>query len=292
MAKTPIKIACKLWSRVTANVFFAKMPYILDEFEFIESQKPDFYLFANVKDKDAFSNCVKIYNPGENILINMSVCDWAFGERYENEVRNPRYVRLPNYVRLGAGYDLIKKNYNSVKILADKQKFCAFVYQNSGVEFRNSFFKQLSKYKQVDSPGAAFNNMPSIDPPGTREQYYISYDTKVTFLRKYKFTIAFANECSTGYTSEKIYHAMLANSIPIYWGNPEVHRDFNTKSFVNLHQYRSMQEAIQKVIELDRNDNLYLSYLNEPWYCNNTPTQYADPNVILAKFRRIFSRSC
>jgi len=289
MPKIQIRIACKLWSRVTANVFFARMPYILNEFEFIESDTPDFYIFANAKDKDAFGKCVRIYNPGENMPINMNLCDWAFGERYEDEVHSPRYMRFPNYARLGAGHDLVKRSYNPHKILGEKQKFCAFVHKNGGVKFRNDFFWQLSKYKRIDSPGEALNNMPSIDPPGTRGQYYTLYDTKIAFLRKYKFTIAFANECSPGYTSEKIYHAMLANSIPIYWGNPQVHRDFNTKSFINLHQYKSPQEAMRRIIELDKNDDLYLAYLKEPWYCNNIPTQYTDPNVILARFKKIFS---
>ena len=288
MSKTIIKVACKLWSNVTANIFFARMPYILDEFDFVESQAPDFYIFSNAKDKHAFKNCVRIYNPGENIPIDMHICDWAIGERYEEEINNPRYIRLPNYVRLGAGYNLVKNDYQLDKLLSEKQKFCAFVYANSGIQFRNDFFKRLSKYKHIDSPGAALNNMPTIDRPGSREQYYVSYDTKVNFLKKYKFTIAFANESSLGYTSEKIYHAMLANSIPIYWGNPQVQRDFNTKSFINVHQYASLQQVVQEIIKLDKNDKLYLEYLKEPWYPQNVPTQYTDPTVILNKFKKIF----
>jgi hypothetical protein len=291
MSKTTIYIACRLWAGATANVLFAKMPYILDEFNFVESTSPDFYIFANVREADLYNNCVKIYFPGENKDIDMRVCHWAFGERYEEEVNNPHYMRLPNYARLGAGTDLIKQKYQPQKILNSKTKFCAFVYKNSGVEFRNEFFRALSKYKRVDSPGEALNNMPSIDPPGTRAEFYTSYNTKINFLKAYKFTIAFANACLPGNTSEKIYHAMLANSIPIYWGNPLVHRDFNSKSFINVHEYPSPKDALKRVIEVDRDDNLYLKYLSEPWYHHNIPTQYTDPNVLLARFRTIFSGS-
>lgn len=287
MPKTQISIKCKLWIDITANMFFARMPYILNEFEFVESETPNFYIFSNAKDRNLYGQCTKIYNPGENIPIDMNICHWAFGERYENEINHPNYMRLPNYTRLGAGTDLVKVKYNPQKILASKEKFCAFVYSN-GVPFRNAFFKELSKYKKIDSPGAVLRNMPSIDTPGSLGKPYVYYDNKIKFLRKYKFAISFANECSPGYTSEKIYHAMLADCIPIYWGNPLVHKDFNPKSFINVHEFRSPKEAIDRVIELDKNDNLYIKYLTEPWYYHNIPTQYTDPNVILARFRRIF----
>jgi len=59
------------------------------------------------------------------------------------------------------------------------------------------------------------------------------YPEKVAYLRDYKFSISIENRIAVGYTSEKMYNAMQADCIPIYYGNPSVHRDFNTKSFIN-----------------------------------------------------------
>ena len=55
---------------------------------------------------------------------------------------------------------------------------------------------------------------------------------KQAFLRDYKFTIAFENESHPGYTTEKIVEPMLADSIPIYWGDPLVGTDFEVESWL------------------------------------------------------------
>ena len=53
--------------------------------------------------------------------------------------------------------------------------------------------------------------------PGT-----IDWKAKIEFLRAYKFVIAFENGLSPGYNTEKLTHAMEADSMPIYWGDPEI----------------------------------------------------------------------
>jgi len=76
--------------------------------------------------------------------------------------------------------------------------------------------------------------MPSIHAPGGD---YLQRETeKINFIKNYKFTIAFENSTSPGYTTEKLWQPMLSGSVPVYWGNPEVDRMFNTRSFVNVHE--------------------------------------------------------
>ena len=54
---------------------------------------------------------------------------------------------------------------------------------------------------------------------------------------QYKFTVAFENNSALGYNTEKLTDPMLAGSIPIYFGNPQIGRHFNTRSFINAHEY-------------------------------------------------------
>ena len=68
----------------------------------------------------------------------------------------------------------------------------------------------------------------------------------------------------SGYTTEKLVHAMAAHTIPIYWGNPQVSEDFNPKSFINCHDYSSLEAVIERIIEVDQNESLYRHYLEEP----------------------------
>jgi hypothetical protein len=74
---------------------------------------------------------------------------------------------------------------------------------------------------------------------------------------------------------------MFAGSIPIYWGNLKVGQDFNSKSFVNVNDFSSWQQAIEKIIELDSDDEKYKAMLDEPWFINNQiPEEFSDDNLL------------
>ena len=87
---------------------------------------------------------------------------------------------------------------------------------------------------------------------------------KLQFVSQYKFNIAFENSCVRGYTTEKIMEPMTVNTLPIYWGNPLVCRDFNAASFVNVSDFASMEDAVQHIVDLDNDDTKYLQMLRVP----------------------------
>lgn len=87
---------------------------------------------------------------------------------------------------------------------------------------------------------------------------------KQPFLANCKFSIAF-EECSQpGYTSPVLMDAFAAQTIPIYWGNPFIGREFNTQAFVNCHDFRSWSEVIEAIRRIDQNDELYLKMMRTP----------------------------
>jgi hypothetical protein len=144
-------------------------------------------------------------------------------------------------------------------------------------------FKKLSKYKKVDSGGRWMNN---VGGP---------VEDKAAFTRKHKFAICFENNSSPGYTTEKIIDGMLVSSVPIYWGNPLVNLDFNSSSFVNFHERatagslsRALDELVEQIIELDRDDARYLEILSQPWLHGNEVHESVRSENILAQFDRIF----
>jgi hypothetical protein len=101
------------------------------------------------------------------------------------------------------------------------------------VRYREEFFRQLSKYKKVDAPGKSMNNMPSIDSTYTGDKWTVKHQ----FLSQYKFTIAFENYVYPGYQTEKLYDAMLCQSMPVYCGDPNIGEVFNTKSFLYANDF-------------------------------------------------------
>ena len=94
--------------------------------------------------------------------------------------------------------------------------------------------------------------------------YYLHLECPLTSLPVQVPCKAFENTSSNGYTTEKLYQPLQAFSIPIYWGNPLVVRDFNPKAFINCNDYDNDFDAIiNRVKEIDKNPDLYLSILRE-----------------------------
>ena len=104
---------------------------------------------------------------------------------------------------------------------------------------------------------------------------------KIDLIRNYKFALAFENAQWEGYTSEKLTDAMLGNCIPIYWGNPLVGRDFNTKSFVNCHEFENLDKVIERIIELDTNPEAYRAVIEQPYFENNVVSDFANKEKLL-----------
>ena len=73
---------------------------------------------------------------------------------------------------------------------------------------------------------------------------------------------------------------MTVNSIPIYWGNPEIGKEFNTKSFINVYDFDSIDSVINYIEYLDNNDKKYLELLNQPWFTDyNIPENNKIENI-------------
>ena len=114
------------------------------------------------------------------------------------------------------------------------------------------------------------------------------YKNKLKFLKNYKFTIAFENSVTPGYNTEKLIHPIIVNSIPIYFGDPFVSRDFNTKSFINVHDFQNMDDVIKRIIQIDNDDKLYERILNEPWLKDNKKNKYMDKKKLKKRIKEIF----
>jgi len=279
------------------------------------SNTPDFVFFSTFTGEKTKNipqlegNFEKIFWTGENIRIDMKKCDYAFGYEYEEEINSSNYMRLPLYAYYGAGKELIQKK-NPEEIMKQKTRFCNYTYSKDAKE-RVDFFNELSKYKKIDAPGKSMNNSPPIMSQkyslilkplraieSLGKKYYLSSllsrhcgnwrQDIISFQKNYKFTVAFENSSYPGYTTEKIYHPMVAGSIPIYWGNPEIGRDFNTKSFVNWHEYNDSKKVADKVIELDQDNKKYFKMLEEPWFNENKPNKWCNKTRLVKQFEKIF----
>jgi hypothetical protein len=234
----------------TDNYFYNLLK---EEFNVEISKSPDFLFFSVFGDNHKYYRCKKIFYTGENVEPPLFYCHWSFSFDRVDSVRN---WRLPHYLLYDGYYELVRPKI--VEESMAKRKFCNFVASNGNCEERNKFVKQLSKYKVVDCGGRWMNNIG-----------YTVQD-KRKFQSEYKFSIAFENDAYRPgyewYITEKVMEPMTVNSIPIYKGGSKISEDFNTKSFVNCHDFSSSNDVIDFIIELDKNDDKYLEMLNQPWF--------------------------
>ena len=102
---------------------------------------------------------------------------------------------------------------------------------------------------------------------------------KPSFISRYKFTIAFENSSVDGYTTEKLIEPLQVDSLPIYWGNPSVGKDFNIDAMVFVRDYESMDKAIDEIIALDNDDAAYLAKLRQPCFLTGSYSDWKNKMV-------------
>jgi len=317
----------RFWAGATAaDIVDTVLPDLKPYFDFEPSASPQVVLYGPYTGELPQGTYTKIFVGCENVRPLMTECDWAFGVLHEDNVRHPRYMR---FARWGEDSHLLQVEKDWSGILRAKTRFCAFLYGNPFF-YREAFFRALSRYKPVDAPGRAMNNMPGIDPvPGQ-----IDWKAKVEFLRAYKFVVAFENSSAPGYNTEKLTHAIEADAMPIYWGDPVIGRSFNPGRFINAHDYlptprrllprlpyaaHSIRNGaaptllqkinrringhaneieqriwaaagfgalVQRVVALDRDDDLYLSHLRQPFLIDN---RLPDRSAWIARWQKILA---
>ncbi|MEI6884482.1 MAG: glycosyltransferase family 10 [Bacteroidota bacterium] len=252
------------------------------QYEVEISENPDLLFYSNYGKDFQKYQCTRIFFTVENLRPNYHECDYAFSFDLDP---SEKHFRFPSYCFYGNPYpyygdpENLTKPKDPEQIISQKKKFCCFIVSNPFNKIRNTFFHELSKYKQVDSGGRFLNNLGHV------------VSNKSDFLKEYKFAITFENESYPGYTTEKIFEAMQVNTIPVYWGNPFISSEFNTRSFINCHDLPDFKQAVDQIIRIDNDDALYARYLNEPYFIENKVPQPIREDTVLRKLISIIENN-
>uniref|UniRef100_A0A6C0LA51 Uncharacterized protein n=1 Tax=viral metagenome TaxID=1070528 RepID=A0A6C0LA51_9ZZZZ len=210
-----------------------------------------------------FAKIPKVHYTGENTPP-VKHADVFLNLGYQMNT-DPNYIRLPLWVLEVDWFQADAKIRNPIPISLEecmnvseyadiRKRFCAFIVSNPSQPVRNQAFHTLCRYKPVDSAGRLYN---TIGPElfaglggGGGER------RKVDFLRQYKFCIAYENEASPGYITEKILHAKAAGCVPIYWGAPNLDVDFDVEGCIDARGLTA-EELLVRVKEVDEDDSLW-----------------------------------
>ncbi len=228
----------------------------------------------------SYQNTKRVFYTGENEAPNFNLFDYAIG--FDELDFNNRYLRMPLYyaslhykallvndttspykLQPDSLYALkkpshkFKENHPNLCAVVNnesdplKRGFASFVASNPNAPKRNAFYDALNSIEPVTGGGSVRNTL----------GYKVK--NKNEFLSQYKFNLCFENSQGYGYVTEKILDAYFSHTIPIYWGSPSVAKDFNPKSFVNVHDFKNFDEAIDYIKYLHTHQNAYLDMLYE-----------------------------
>lgn len=232
-------------------------------YEVVLSEEPD-YVICDVFGNPPYAYCrypqIRIFESGENYTPDFNVMDYAIC-RYPISFSD-RCFYLPGCTNPGDHWHALAKMDRSrydLEFLRAKPYFANFISgHDSEHNIRGDFFRKLNQYKRVEAAGTLYNNM-----PGGQTVDWLD-GSKTELQRKSKFTICFESTCHYGFITEKITDAFYADTIPIYYGSPNITEIFNKNAFINCTDYPSFDAVIEKIKELDQDDEKYLEMLRQP----------------------------
>lgn len=249
------------------------------EFEITSDYNADYVIHSCMGYEVLKYSGIRIFVCGECVSPNFNTSDYALAfDRMSFGDRNHWLPLIKIYTDAYKGLQNPRPKTDS--IIKKKSDFCSYVMSNTknSSDERVQIFELLNEYKTVNSGGRWRNN---VGGP---------VSNKLEFQTKHKFAIAFENYSHPGYLTEKFAEAAQAEAIPIYWGDPEIGNYFNSKAFINCHDYPSLDAAVARVIEIDQDDTLYQTMLQEPWFPNNVEPVIFSTTSIKSFLKNIFEQ--
>lgn len=110
------------------------------------------------------------------------------------------------------------------------------VFGKCGTKLRN--YKKVSEVHPECQQSSLKNIMPTHFTEFQKIKY-LQYYEKICVYRNYYYVFAYENEKDIGYVSEKVYHALLSGSVPIYWGAPDVKKLIPSNSAIIVEANKS-----------------------------------------------------
>ena len=231
------------------------------------SENPDLLICSVFGPLQNIINCKarkKIFFSGENLGRSF---DNAFLEYKNKELMQKTFdliigfeptnldkktIRFPLWITY-YGYeakkiiDYLETSYKNNK--TNKVIFGSLVSRHDPIGCRRFLYNELSKYGKVICPGPLLRNI---------NIHNGNFD-KVKVISKCTYNICPENSKGEGYCTEKIFHALEAGCIPIYWGNGKPEPDLlneNKYCFCNFDNKTNLSKSIKYVVE---NKDQYLN---------------------------------
>jgi hypothetical protein len=110
----------------------------------------------------------------------------------------------------------------------------------------------------IDLYGNGWNRLIRIPPslakklsPFLSKNKVHSIEDKAEIISGYRFNLCFENLSYPGYITEKIFDSMIAQTIPVYWGAPDISEFIPPNSFINASKFNNIKALIDHLLKID-----------------------------------------
>lgn len=263
------------WKQEIPDMWFYKF---LQNCDIINKKKICFYsTFGSRNILNHTKGDVNVFFTGENVkrgshklyadhfLTNESI-DLALGfESFEDS----RYLRFPLWIMYmfnpTSNTENIKKRCQELNFpyISHNRKFACHISSEDQLGLRRKICIGLSQIALVDCAGKTMHNC---------DELWKEYnDDKHSFISKYKFNICPENSNCAGYVTEKIFQAIAAGCIPIYWGSyndPET-QVLNHNAILFWEQDDNNDTLIKTINDLHTSETRYIEFASQPRLTND-----------------------
>lgn len=252
------------------NFFVDACRSIKENIYVVQPHEADVLFFSCFGSDHKKYSCKKVYYTGESCDPPWNDCDIALsfnkneskGTHFRlplwmlyidwfnrgNEYKNPQFMFSPG--------DLVRNKFTRVTPTFE----CCGVYNRDPIGNRSAFMKKLSQ----KMPG-------QVHAYGEMHSHRIPYgeDRKCEVVCNYKFNMCFENLSKPGYHTEKLLHAKLCGTVPIYWSADTYAEDFNKNCCLQLNRFESIDHLVEEVLLLSHDKNRYTAIASEPLFLSS-----------------------
>jgi Glycosyltransferase family 10 (fucosyltransferase) C-term/Fucosyltransferase, N-terminal len=177
--------------------------------------------------------------------------------------------------------DLTEKMLQATEPKTERSPVVYFRSSPFDLSGRGRYAFELMKYVKVDSYGRMLRNRELSDGSGQ--------EGRLATLARYKFTLAFENSIAPDYVTEKFFDPLIAGSVPVYLGAPNV-TDFapGDRCFIDVTEFAGPAAVAARLNALAQDDDAYAEYLS--WKASGLRPEF---RALLDPLRNsAFSRLC
>lgn len=131
----------------------------------------------------------------------------------------------------------------------------AFISSQLNASGRVDYLRELMRYLEVHSYGKILNNRGVEHDTGRQ--------SKLDIIAQYQFTLAFENAIARDYVTEKFYDPLIAGSVPIYLGAPNI-QEFapGDHCFINTIEFPDPRSLADYLLAVSQDERAYQRYLD------------------------------